>query len=83
MAVIDKSSAPCAANSDSEVQRLEALVGDLQTECAKLRDALAKAESEREAYRHLFLNEARERGEFRDVDFDDLIRTSPGPVETL
>jgi hypothetical protein len=69
--------------SDAEVQRLEARVGDLKAEGGKLREALAKAESEREAYRQLFLAEARERREFADVDYDDMERMSAGPVEKI
>jgi hypothetical protein len=59
------------------------MVRDLQRECGKLREALAKAESERETYRQLFLQEARERREFADLDIPTLERMSAGPVEKL
>lgn len=83
MAVVNKQADPPTTNSDADVRRLEALVGDLNLECGKLRDALAKAESEREAYRHLFLEEARQRRELEDADLATLLATSPGPVKKL
>jgi molecular chaperone GrpE (heat shock protein) len=83
MAVVNKPTEPNATNGDAELQRLEALVANLRAECDNLREALAKVESERESYRQLFLTEARERREFANVDYDDLIRTSAGPVEKL
>jgi exonuclease VII small subunit len=83
MTVLDKSTQPNATNGDAMVQRLEALVSELESECGKLREALAKAESEREAYRQLFLDEARQRREFTDADYDDLVNASAGPVEKL
>ena len=83
MAVLNKPTEPHESNGDAQVQRLEALVCDLKAECAKLREALAKAESEREAYRHLFLDEARQRREFEDLDLPTLQAMSAGPVEKL
>jgi hypothetical protein len=83
MAVVSKPNEPPATNGDAEVQRLESLVCDLQAECGGLREALAKAESEREAYRHLFLDEARQRREFEDMDLAAIEAMSAGPVEKL
>ncbi len=83
MTVVNQPSLPNVTNGDGELQRLEAMVRELQTECGKLREALAKAESEREAYRDLFLQEARERREFEDLDIPTLERMSAGPVEKL
>lgn len=72
-----------ATRNGADIEQLEALVGDLQAECGRLRAALAKAESEREAYRRLFMEDARERREFEDLDLATLEATSPGPVEKL
>jgi hypothetical protein len=83
MAIVEKPSESNTANGDTEVQRLQRTVCELQEECGKLREALAKAESEREAYRQLFLQEARERREFEDLDISTLERMSAGPVESL
>jgi hypothetical protein len=83
MAAVNNPTEPAATNGAAGVQRLEALVSNLQLQCDKLREALAKAESEREAYRHLFLEEARQRREFEDADLAALLATSPGPVEKI
>jgi hypothetical protein len=76
MAVVNKPTGSHVTNGEAEIQRLEA-------ECGKLREALAKAESERDAYRHLFLKEARERREFEDLDLPALQAMSAGPIEKL
>jgi predicted RNase H-like nuclease (RuvC/YqgF family) len=83
MAVGNQSSQSLLSNSDEQIQSLERMVRELQAECGKLREALAKAESERETYRQLFLQEARERREFEDLDIPRLERMSSGPVEKL
>ncbi|MBI3823369.1 MAG: hypothetical protein HY289_11925 [Planctomycetes bacterium] len=83
MAVVDNPNPPHTANGDTEVRRLESAVRELEGECGRLREALAKAQSERETYRQLFLQEARERREFEDLDIPTLERMSAGPVEKL
>ncbi|MBI1830229.1 MAG: hypothetical protein HYR84_02115 [Planctomycetes bacterium] len=83
MAVVDNPSQAHTANGDAEIQRLESVVRDLQGECEKLREALATAQAERDSYRQLFLQEARERREFEDLDIPTLESMSAGPVEEL
>ena len=77
-----QSSVP-GTNGAADVERLKMQVQALQEECRTLRDTLAATESEREAYRQLFLQEARERREFEDFDIPTAERMSAGPVEKL
>lgn len=78
---VQASATPAIGAANAEILKTQVL--ELQEECRKLRSALAKTESEREAYRQLFLQEARERREFEDLDIPTLERMSAGPVEKL
>lgn len=70
-------------NGNTEVERLATLVQQLQDECAKLRQALAKTEAERHLYRQAFYANARATREFQDVDIPSLEAISAGPVEMM
>jgi hypothetical protein len=85
MAVVNESgpSLAPAANGNADVQHLEAVVRELQEECRRLREALGKADREREAYKQLFLEEARNSREFENLDIPTLEAMSAGPVEML
>ena len=72
-----------SANGTAETERLQAQIRELESECVRLKQALVKAEAERNDYRHLFLEEARARREFEDLDVATLERMSAGPVELL
>ncbi len=66
-----------------EAERLTALVRKLRTECERLRQALAKAESERDLYLKVVYEKMRKdlATEFENVTFEELQATSAGPVE--
>ena len=56
---------------------------ELQNECNRLREALAKAEAERDWYRKAIYENARAAREFEDVDIPSLEKMSAGPVEMI
>lgn len=66
-----------------EVERLATLVSELQEENAKLRQALAKAEAERQLYLKAVYENARATLHFEDVDISDVERMSAGPLEII
>ena len=57
----------------------------LRAECESLRGKLAKMEAEYAFFRKGFYDYERRYGEFAngDIDFDELARSSAGPVELL
>lgn len=61
--------------------RLELLVKQLQGECDRLRQALAKAENERNTYRQLYVEHAAH--EFEELDKPTLEAMSAGPIEMI
>ena len=73
------------ANGNPEIERLSALVQKLQAECEELKKALARSEADRILYLNAVY--AHERAKIQlteaDVDFDELQRTSAGPVELI
>lgn len=76
-------SQPHAVNGNAEVERLSALVQQLQAECARLRQALEESEAERELFRQGYYEKLRAEREFVDVDIASLTAMSAGPVEKL
>ena len=73
------------ANGNPEIDRLSTLVQKLQTECDELKKALARSQADRIVYLNAVY--AHERAKFQlteaDVDFDELKKTSAGPVELI
>lgn len=73
------------ANGNTEIERLNSLVQKLQAECGELKKALARSEADRNIY--LKAVYAYERAKHpiteADADFDELKRTSAGPVELI
>lgn len=53
----------------------------LQDECDRLRDALARTESERDLYRKALYEQMRGSFQFQDVTIAELEKMSAGPVE--
>lgn len=72
-----------SSNNSNEVQRLSALVHELQTQVDRLSKALEKAEQEREWYRKAICEYEREKREFENVDIASLEAMSAGPVEPI
>jgi len=68
---------PRQANGEPEAERL---VKGLQEECERLRQALAKAEAERDLYLKAVYEHARSTLHFEDVDIASLTKDSAGPV---
>ena len=56
---------------------------ELKEECARLRDALAQIETERNWYRKALYEHARASREFEDLDLATLQSMSAGPVEEI
>jgi predicted nucleic acid-binding Zn-ribbon protein len=71
------------ANGSAEIDRLTALVRELQDECTRLRQALAQSETERNRYLKSIYENARTAREFEDVDIPTLKAMSAGPVEMI
>jgi hypothetical protein len=71
------------SNGSAESERLATLVRELQDECERLRQALAKVETERDWYRKAISENARAAREFEDVDIPTLEAISAGPVEMI
>jgi hypothetical protein len=71
------------ANGSAEIERLETRVRDLQEECTRLRQELAKTEIERNRYHQAFLGQAGAAREFEDLDIPTLEAMSAGPVEMI
>jgi hypothetical protein len=71
------------SDGNAETARLATVVQELQAECAKLRQALAKTEAERNLYLKAIYANARATREFEDVDIASLEAMSAGPVEMI
>jgi hypothetical protein len=71
------------SNGGTEYERLATLVRELQDECNRLRQALAKMETERDLYRKAMFENARTAREFQDVDIATLEAMSAGPVDRI
>jgi hypothetical protein len=71
------------SNGNSEVERLSLLVQQLESECDRLRQALARSEAERNHYLKAIHAYERARIELEDVDIAELERSSAGPVELI
>jgi hypothetical protein len=56
---------------------------ELKEECARLREALAQIETERNWYRKALYEHARASREFEDLDLATLQSISAGPVEEI
>jgi hypothetical protein len=71
------------ANGTSETERLSMLVKQLQAECESLRQGLARSESERKLYLKAIHDYERAQLKDMDLDYDDLVKMSAGPVELV
>ena len=71
------------ANGSAEIERLVTLVRELQEECIRMRQTLAKTEMERDRYRQAYLDQARAARAFEDLDIPTLKAISAGPVEMI
>jgi predicted nucleic acid-binding Zn-ribbon protein len=71
------------ANGSAEIARLSTRVQELQDECEKLRQALAKLQAERDRYLKALYAGARATREFEDVDIASLQAMTSGPVEMI
>jgi hypothetical protein len=66
-----------------ELARLATLVRQQRDECERLRQALAKAEAQRDLYLKAVYEHLRGTFHFEDVDIPGLEAISAGPVETI
>ena len=71
------------SNGDPDMERLAAQVKQLQTECEKLRQSLARTEAERDHYLKAIYAYERAKLEFEDIDIAELEKASAGPVELI
>ena len=71
------------ANGSAEIKGLQTLVRELQEECIRMRQTLAKTETERDRYGQAYLEQARAVRAFEDLDIPTLKAISAGPVEMI
>jgi len=74
---------PHESNGNPEIARLSSQLQQAQTECDKLRTALARCEMERDEYLKAIYASERAKIDFVDVDFVELEKAAVGPVETI
>lgn len=74
------------ANGNSETQRQAVIIRDLQAQCAELREKLAQAEKQRDAYLSAIYAYEREKiltQNPEEFELEWLIKNNAGPVELL
>ncbi len=74
---------PSASHTPEQSHSNEAELADLRAECAQLREKLANMEAEYHFFRSEFYANPERFREFENIDLDDLVRESAGPLEYI
>ncbi len=81
MAIVENNLSPGhRTNGTADIERLQGQIRDLQDECSRLKQALAKSEAERIVYHQAFIDQARATRKFEELDIASLQSISAGPL---